>query len=45
MWSGDVEEKLAVRISVVMGELHLSCWDAVVNESEIEAFIGFGRYL
>ena len=41
MWSSDVEEKLTVRVSVVMGKLHISCREAVVNESEIETFIGF----
>ena len=41
MWSSDVEEKLTVRGSVVIGELHLSCWETVVNESDIETFVCF----
>ena len=41
MWSDDVEEKLTVRASVVISELYLSCWEAVVNESDIETFICF----
>ena len=41
IWSGDVEKKLIVRTLAAMDELHLSCWEAVVNDSEIEMLICF----
>ena len=41
IWSGVAEKKLTVRTSVVMGELYISCWEVMKNESEITTFIGF----
>lgn len=43
MWSGGIKRKLAVVASVIMIKLHPSYWETVVYETEIEAFIGFGK--